>query len=156
MELQLSIAASQRLSAWVLVYNSHTRRILMLKRAPHTNNPNLWNFPGGGVDGQNVIKAAKRELEEEAGVKVKKSDLVPIRFIGSVNAHYFAAVLNEASPRLRVDLNESSTYKWMTLQEIEALGSELHKKTAALVALPGLRDLLRTLSRAVDSPVPLT
>jgi 8-oxo-dGTP pyrophosphatase MutT (NUDIX family) len=154
MELHLALAAAQRPTAWVIVYSAKSRRILMLRRSQRTNNPGLWNFPGGGVEGQNIVKSAKRELEEEAGLSVRKSDLVPVRRIKDINASYFVAIVKDESIDLNVDPKESSGYKWMTLREIEALGPELHKKTNAFVRQPDVRDILRTLARSFSLGVP--
>lgn len=132
-----------RKTAWVMVYVVDTDKFLMLKRAPKTNNPNLWNFPGGGVEeGDSVVKGAKRELFEEAGIKVRKSDLQWIAESLDGLTTYFLLVL-EKEPRLNIDPRESSKHAWMTLDEIQAKGNKLHRKTAEFVNTKIYRNLTR-------------
>ncbi len=122
-------------TAWTIVYDGSTRKFLMLKRAKNTNNPNLWNFPGGGTDGASPREGAKRELREEAGIKIKKSDLVPITNSRDGSIHYYLLML-ESTPKLKIDSKESSKHKWMSMEDIVNLGDKLHSKTALFLATP--------------------
>lgn len=136
-------AGDPKRTAWILVYVVATGKFLMLKRAAKTNNPNLWNFPGGGVDvGDTPVQGAKRELFEEAGIKVKKSELQWINDSNDGQADYFLLVL-EKTPRLNVDPKESSKSSWMTMQEIRAKGPKLHRKTAEFINRKINRNLAR-------------
>ena len=40
--------AKVKKSAWLML--EVDGKVLMLKRGPKANNPNLWNFPGGNID----------------------------------------------------------------------------------------------------------
>jgi 8-oxo-dGTP diphosphatase len=55
--------------------------ILLQKRPAGRQMAGLWEFPGGKVDpGESPESALIRELEEELGVVVNGSDLVPVTF----------------------------------------------------------------------------
>jgi len=132
MELNISISKAKpksRATAWVFVYDQRAKQFLVLKRAPHTNNPNLWNIPGGGTDGKHPEKGAKRELMEEAGLRVRRSELIHIGRIEGLDADYFLVIL-PGRPLLQIDSAESSDHRWLSLEDILKLKSTLHKKTA--------------------------
>lgn len=137
----------QRASAWVIVYDHQTDSILMLKRSKNSNNPNQWNFPGGGVDGQTEHVAAARELWEEAGIKVSTSDLLHIVSIVEPKASDYFLYIVDGRPKVSLDLKESSKYKWMTIEEIKGKRKKLHNRTAAFVNQPIHIKLLRQLVR---------
>ena len=142
-----SAARDSRATAWILVYHPSTNKYLMLKRSKTANNPGLWNFPGGGTDGDAANLGAKRELFEEAGIKVKRSQLRPLARIHALNASYFLLIVDEL-PTLKVDPKESSKYRWMGLKEIRTIApAKIHKKTAALLALPNMKSLLSNIQR---------
>lgn len=154
MKIQIGGNAAKRPSTWIVVYDLSKDRILVLKRAKHVNNPNLWNFPGGGIDGQDPRLASKRELFEEAGVKCKKSDLVFLARSKEKDTHYYLLPV-ASKPKLRVSSKESSAYKWITSQELRRLGEKLHKKTAVFAlskaALARLDAIIRTV-RSANKP----
>ncbi len=54
-------------------------KILLVKRAPHLTNPNMWGLVGGFVDRDETIKeAGEREAVEETGYKIKMGNLLTI------------------------------------------------------------------------------
>lgn len=60
---------------------SEEGRVLMQQRPPGKAHGGLWEFPGGKLDaGETPEEALVREIDEELGVAVAKSDLVPLTF----------------------------------------------------------------------------
>lgn len=52
-------------------------RLLLIKRGPRATKPGLWAIPAGYVDyGEDVRKAAARELCEETGLEAEVGDVV--------------------------------------------------------------------------------
>ncbi len=74
----------ERVNVQVVVRNPKDNKILCLKWKKHD-----WKtFPMGGVDGEDILKAAKREVLEETGYK----NLINGKVLGGqVRAEYFAA-----------------------------------------------------------------
>lgn len=145
MKVTLTALAGQRtkMTSWVIMYDASTEKVLLLKRAKNTNNPKLWNFPGGGIDkGTTPVQGAKRELFEEAGVKAKKSDL---EFLGQIKDEFYYLLILKSTPTLRVDPAESSDYEWVPFKEVKE--KKLHKKTKNLLEDKGLRRLASLLMR---------
>lgn len=63
--------------AGVIVLNKDNRVLILL---PSGNSKNKeWSLPKGKIEpGEDVASAAIRELSEETGIKVNKSELVPL------------------------------------------------------------------------------
>lgn len=64
----------------ILVFNEKRSQILLVKRAPNSFTcPNMWALPGGFVDqGEYLYEAAKREVLEETGYRIKIEKLFRI------------------------------------------------------------------------------
>ena len=61
-------------------------RVLLQKRLPGRSMAGLWEFPGGKVEsGERPEAALVRELEEELGIGVEESSLLPAAFASADN-----------------------------------------------------------------------
>jgi 8-oxo-dGTP diphosphatase len=51
--------------------------VLLLQRSPtDANRPGEWDFPGGGIeDGEDLLAAGAREIQEEAGLSISPETL---------------------------------------------------------------------------------
>lgn len=94
----------------------HDGNVVLFKRARDKKPyPSKWSWPGGGVKtDEKPVKAAKRELLEETGLKLKKKDLTLISVTqrGDGKLHvYFMCVVDESLIN-SIELNdEHSAYE---------------------------------------------
>lgn len=110
-----------RPSAWVIVYTQD--KLILGKRSPDANNPNQWNFFGGGVDpGEDPAASAARELGEEAGYVIDPSSLKYVTTIG--DAAYYSLKVTDTSGFNTTD--EISKIKQFKLTDMP---DNLHSKT---------------------------
>ena len=80
-----------------------------------------WNIPAGGVDdGENVIEAAKREVFEETGCKVKINGILEIVNQNMENIDVLIFIFNTEliEENIQIDGEEISDVKWFTYEEI--------------------------------------
>lgn len=69
--------------------------MLLQQRPANKAHGGLWEFPGGKVEaGETCESALVREIDEELGIRVTESDLVPASFVtGSGSRHRPLALL---------------------------------------------------------------
>ena len=83
-------------------------------------NPNYWEVAGGGVrTRESVVKAALREIKEEAGIHLKKKDLTLIGTIicGRYLVNAFVAFIDENS-KLSAQYEEVKNSLFVSFAEI--------------------------------------
>ncbi|MGH7087801.1 MAG: 8-oxo-dGTP diphosphatase MutT [Stellaceae bacterium] len=69
-------------------------RVLLAERPAGKPMAGLWEFPGGKIDaGETPETALVRELEEELGIDVASSDLVPLTFASHAYEHFHVLLL---------------------------------------------------------------
>lgn len=100
------------------------KEILLIKE----NKPtafNKWNFPSGRIEqGEDIIKAAQREVKEEMGLDVNLLNTTGIyNFLSDSNDqvilfHFIGEIVGGT---LRIDEEEILDCKWITLNELKNL-----------------------------------
>lgn len=97
--------------------------ILLLKRLPEKPEGDKWGLPAGKIDqGENLIGAMLRELEEETGHRVSAQDL---QFLSTVFVRYpdydfvfhsFKLPLDEKI-KILISPKESTAFRWERPEE---------------------------------------
>lgn len=96
-------------------------KFLVLKREKKDSYPELWEFPSGKLESkEELIKSAKRELLEEAGLKAKKLEYrgcCKRRLPGDpvTVVHYFHTSDFEGKLKLS---EEHTAFRWLTKKQI--------------------------------------
>lgn len=109
-----------------IIKNETGDRVLVLKR--HDDEvafPGKWAFPGGKVErGQSIMEALEREVEEEAGLKIKpgKNFIRDYTFIrpDDVNVVGFAFEVQSLGGEVKIS-EDFTDYKWVNLEELKKL-----------------------------------
>lgn len=107
----------------------HEGRVLLVKRG-HAPGLGLWSVPGGLVDlGESTVEAARREVEEETGLKVRIAGLVGVLdrvtrdAEGRVRYHWVLIdylAVPESIDTLTAG-SDAAEVRWVTLDEVEQL-----------------------------------
>lgn len=116
------------LGAGVVVYNSKTNEMLLVKDRYHK----YWGFPKGGIDktDKSAKHAAVRELYEETGINIKVSQLNPNFYAKTFaedikNGHlrhrivhfYEYRISSSKNPKVKLQESELSKYVWVSPQK---------------------------------------
>lgn len=106
----------KKVSVVIIIDNG---KVLILKRAPGNRSyPEKWNFPGGGVeDGETIEEAAVREVYEEAGLKIKESDLMYFQATALPYLMIHLFMTNKFSGDVEIN-NESTHFEWADIDDI--------------------------------------
>jgi 8-oxo-dGTP diphosphatase len=108
----------------VLVIVQKGNKILVVERSKTDQwMPLHWSYPGGHIQkGETPYYAAKRELEEETGLKPKTVVYTGIR--DTTSGKMYIYLCDEFDGDVKLNF-EHSDHKWITYDEIE----DLKKKT---------------------------
>lgn len=103
-------------------------KYLVTRRAgPETNDymPYLWDIPGGSIDfGEDTMIALKREIKEETGLIININKIIfAYGYLSNPLRHQFQLVYDcdYVEGEVKIDPNEHSEYKWVTLEELKSL-----------------------------------
>ena len=132
--------------AGILPICTSTGRILVAHRSPYVQEPNTWGVWGGKLDLEDdyydageeteddVEEAARREFREESEYNGHLTMIPSYIFrakSGNFTYYNFIGLLDEEfEPRLDW---ETQNYRWMTFDEMTALGGKLHFGLAELI-----------------------
>ncbi|GHF69984.1 hypothetical protein GCM10018790_54870 [Kitasatospora xanthocidica] len=139
-----------RLAAAVVVLDA-SGRVLMLRRREDDVLPGLWDYPAGGLEpGEGVRAGALRELREETGLTVAPEDVEYVRavdFPGAdgrpIRQFVFTATVPDGTP---VTLTEHDRYVWADLDDPPPTSAGYHEVLDFLRrrrAVPGWRPISR-------------
>ena len=97
-------------------------RFLVAKRRLEDHLAGTWEFPGGKLKpGESLESALRREVEEEAGIRVRTAVLLHVEEYAypgrEVLLHFFLCLDPEGSPQGE----EGQEVRWVTLAELKGL-----------------------------------
>jgi len=108
----------------VLLTNS-TGKICFIKSLRYTTQKIEWEIPAGGVEkGEDILKAAEREVIEETGFKTKALKLIysynPANGMSNQNVHIVFGEV-EDDKQVEFDTDEVKEIHWLSSDEIKGL-----------------------------------
>jgi 8-oxo-dGTP pyrophosphatase MutT (NUDIX family) len=101
---------------------NENNEILVTKRHQDKTFPLLWEITGGSViKGESLLEGAKRELEEETGIKVNEEDLHLIYKTTSGDSLYrsFITFIKTNEQIITLQDEETIDYKWIPIYAFE-------------------------------------
>lgn len=123
----------REISVWIM---NQKGEVLLQKRSPNKKQgANNWSICAGHVDlGEQPIMTAVREIKEELGLTVQKNDLrelfvekatnkLPNSYNNVFSYKYFLKT-NTPIDTYKIDINEVSEIKYISLEELEQLMEE--------------------------------
>ncbi|MDR1399278.1 MAG: (deoxy)nucleoside triphosphate pyrophosphohydrolase [Treponema sp.] len=109
---------TKRSVAGIAIENS---RLFIAKRIPGGAMGEKWEFPGGKVeDDESDADALRREYREEFGIDVTVGDLLASAVFEYKGQRQLSAY-QVTFASMQFTLIEHTTWRWATLEEIEAL-----------------------------------
>lgn len=104
--------------------------------------PNMWNFPGGGVEGNETpVETAAREIEEETNISLHPAQLTQIfayQHDGTTQDYVFVCEVPEDTV---AEVLEGAAMEWLSFEEIARLELAFEQDKI----LPSLKDYLNSL-----------
>ena len=102
----------------VYVIPKYGDEFLLLHR---TEDVNVWEFPGGKIEfGENPIETAKRELQEETGIKgknMKLLDILSVLYPNGKTMQICIFYLMEVPKKVSPFLSAHKEFKWVKLKD---------------------------------------
>ena len=142
---------SKQDGVWAIIHCPAIGSFLFGKRSAQVKKPGLWNLFGGTIDaGETPRSALLRELTEETGFELAKSDLVRVRGASDVDLqgpskvevprqlHYFFLRLDrEVEPKLNYEHSDS---RWFMKNK---LPRDVNRPTAIALNIGLIEKVLR-------------
>jgi len=102
---------------------SEGRILLLHRRADRTWFPNVWDFPGGHVEGgETETEALVRELREEVGIEIAKPPSPPFWIVDGEDFHMKVwTVTTWTGTPINRATNEHDDLRWVAPGEFEDL-----------------------------------
>lgn len=98
------------------------KEILMEKHSKYNHLKGFWQFPGGKVESNELIKlAAVREIKEELDISIKAESLEPISFEDYYleNKHYLIFYFLCKNWNGNITNKEKQLLKWFRAEEVK-------------------------------------
>lgn len=116
----------RHVTSWIM---NEEGKILLQKRSPlKDRNPNKWGKTGGHVDsGESVEDAIQREIKEELGIEVDKSQAHVLYIYKSKDlsnkyfGYNFLFIINTKIDEFILQRDEVSEVKYVTIEEMEEI-----------------------------------
>lgn len=122
-KLMTALAKSKHGTAWAVIRDPATARILICRRSPTSNNAGQWGFPGGGVDeGESHKVACRRETIEEIGVTLPLSSFIEVIASDKDTTTIWFEVYSKVRGK---KTEEVDMFAWVLPHELD--GYHLHK-----------------------------
>ncbi|MEM7034261.1 MAG: NUDIX hydrolase [Chloroflexota bacterium] len=98
---------------------------LILKRNALSSMPNMWEFPGGGVDfGEGHVEAIVREIQEETGLVVQNPQVLDVfsRFASESQTYRLCIGYQCEATSAQIQLSDEHTdYKWISTDDFATI-----------------------------------
>lgn len=108
--------------AKAVTFHREREELLLVQRSEDDTNPLKWEFPGGGVDGdESAEETAIRELEEETGlspVKVEKASVEEV-VIDNRDFRFHIFLVHVTDYEVEVS-HEHESHAWTSLENTES------------------------------------
>lgn len=112
----------QKILVVTVIFIDKNNKILMEKHRTNQTMQNLWQFPGGKVESNELLKsAARREVKEELNINISSSSLAPLTFENyqSNNKHFIIFYFICRNWKGVITNKEDQTLRWFGLNEIK-------------------------------------
>jgi len=97
--------------------------VLMIRRSEtDTNEPNMWEFPGGGMDEDNFYDGLKRECREEVNIEIENIKILAAYYFSDDGKTRLQLLCSAEYVSGEIKLSfEHSDYKWISLDSVSSL-----------------------------------
>jgi len=100
-------------------------KLLLVQRSKNSPKSGYWELPGGKTDCQKPIKAIRREIKEETGLKASNLREKKTLKDGKYIVKYFNA---KVSGKVKIQESEVQEYGWFTKKEAKKLNLVSHTR----------------------------